>query len=123
MMNSPRHSIRKKRSKNVKRYEIQPINVLEQEPLALVTLEEFFPIGFFEKVMVNITSYFKLEEEEDEGSDKYENSLRVANKTLTILELARDKSFIFLMRCADMLLLPYNAQNFTLKISRMWEDQ
>ena len=43
-------------------------------------------MGFFEEVTVNITSYFELEEEEDKGSDRQENSLRVANKTLTILE-------------------------------------
>jgi len=83
---SPRHLKRKKKSKNITRNEILPIDLLEQEPLVPVTLKEFFPIGFFEKVTVNMTSCSELEEEEDEGSDRQEKSPRVAEKTLTILE-------------------------------------
>jgi len=86
---SSRHAKGKKKSKNIKRHEILPIDLLEQEPLVPVTLEEFFPIGFFEKITVNMTSCSELEEEEDEGSDVQEKSQRVANKTLTILELSR----------------------------------
>ena len=83
---SPRHSKGKEKSKSVQRQEILPIYLLEQEPLIPITLEEFFPTGFFEKVTVNMTSCSELEEEEDEGSDAQDESLKVADKTLTILE-------------------------------------
>jgi len=83
---SPCHSRGKKQSKSVKRHEILPIDLLEQEPLVLVTLEEFFPTGFFEKVTVNMTSCSELEEEENEGSNRRGESLQVADKTLTVLE-------------------------------------
>jgi len=65
-----------------------PIDLLEQDLLVPVTLEEFFPIGFFEKVTVNMTSYSELEEyeDEDEGSDRQEESPRVADKTFIILK-------------------------------------
>ena len=43
-------------------------------------------MGFFEKVTVNMTSCSELEEEEDEGSNRQEESPRVADKTLTVLE-------------------------------------
>jgi len=55
--------------KSVKGHEILPNYLLQQEPLIPVTLEEFFPIGFFGKVIVNMTSCSELEEEEDKGSD------------------------------------------------------
>ena len=83
---SPRHSKGKENSENVKGYEILPIDLLEQEPLIPVTLQEFFPTGFFEKVTVNMTSCSELEEEEDEGSDGQEESPQLADKTLTILK-------------------------------------
>jgi len=69
-----------KKSKNVKRHEIQPINLLTQEPLVPVTLEKFFPIGFLEKVTVSMTSCYELEEEEDKGSDGQKESLRVVTR-------------------------------------------
>jgi len=71
---SLRYSKVKKKSENIKRREILPIDLLEQKPLVPVTLEEFFPIGFFEKVTVNMTSCSELEEEEDEGSDRQKES-------------------------------------------------
>jgi len=42
---------------------------------------------FFQKVTVNMTSCSELEEEKYEGSEGQEKSLRVANKTLTLLEV------------------------------------
>jgi len=33
-------------------------------------LEEFFPVGFFDRVTVNMTSYAELEGEEDEEEEK-----------------------------------------------------
>jgi len=50
-----------------------PIDVLEQEPLVPVTLEEFFPISFFQRVTGNMNSCSELEEEEDEGNDGQES--------------------------------------------------
>ena len=66
---NPCHSKGKQKSKNVKGHQILPIDLLEQESLFPVTLEGFFPTGFFEKVTVNMTSCSELEEKEDEGSD------------------------------------------------------
>ena len=83
---SPCHSKGKKKSENIKRHKILPVDLLEQKLLNPVTLEEFFQIGFFGKVTVNMTLRFELREEEDEGSDKQEESPRVAGKTLTVLE-------------------------------------
>ena len=37
--------------------------ILEQEPLVPITLEESFPMGFFNKVTINMTSCTKLEDE------------------------------------------------------------
>ena len=45
------------------------MDLLEREPLVPVTFE-FFLIGFFEKVTLNVTSCSELEEEEEEGSDR-----------------------------------------------------
>ena len=47
---------------------------------------EFLPLGFIEKITVNMTSCSKFEEAEDEGSDKQDKSHKVADKTLTVLE-------------------------------------
>jgi len=60
---------------------------LSRSPLSLSHLKSFFPTGFFEKVTVNMTLCSELEEEEDEGSDGQEESPRVVDKTLTILEV------------------------------------
>jgi len=53
--------------KNAKRHEVQPIDLLKQELLIPVTPEEFFPVGSCGKVIVNMTSCFKLDDEEDKG--------------------------------------------------------
>ena len=53
-----------------------------------MTLEEFFLVGFFKKVTVNMTSYSDLEKEEGKGSDRQENPPRprVEDKILIVLE-------------------------------------
>jgi len=66
--------------------EIQPIDLLEQELLLLITLEEFFPNGFFKKVTVNMTSCYELEDKEDEEEEKLEKPPKDDDKILTILE-------------------------------------
>jgi len=38
--------------------------------LSPVILEEFFPMGFSERVTVNMTSYIELEDEEDGEEEK-----------------------------------------------------
>jgi len=40
--------------------------LLEQEPLIPVTLEEFFPRGFFKNATVNMVSCSELEDEDDD---------------------------------------------------------
>jgi len=64
---NPRHIRSKKTSKTNKRYKIQPIELLEQEPLVSITLEEFFPVEFFDKVTVNMTSCYKMERRRRRG--------------------------------------------------------
>jgi len=76
----------KKRSKTNKSREIQPIGLLEQEPLVPVTLEEFFPAGFFEKVTINMTSCYEMEDEEEGDEDKLKKSSENEKRTLTIRE-------------------------------------
>ena len=44
----------KKKSNSDKKYEIQPLDLFEQKPLILVTLEEFFPNDFLRKVEINM---------------------------------------------------------------------
>jgi len=49
-----------------KKHKVQVVHLLEQEPLILVTLEEFLPRDFFRKVAVNMVSCSELEDENDE---------------------------------------------------------
>ena len=63
-----------------KKQDIQPIDLLEQETLTPVTLEEFFPVGFFDKVTVNMTSYTELEDKEDGEEEKHEDSSKGDDK-------------------------------------------
>jgi len=81
---NPRHARSKKKSKTNKREEIQPNDVLKQEPLVPVTLEEFFPTGFFEKFTINMTSCYKMEDEEDGDEDQLEESSEYEKGVLTI---------------------------------------
>jgi len=87
---APLHHIKhvrsKKRSKTNKRQEIQPINLLEQEPLVPVTLKEFFPVDFFDKVTVNMTSCYEMKDEEEGDENKLEKSLENKVRALTIPE-------------------------------------
>jgi len=83
---NPRHVRSEKRSKTNKRQEIQPIDLLEQEPLVPITLEEFFPAGFFEKGTVNMTSWYEMEDEEEGDEDQLEESSEYKKRVLTISE-------------------------------------
>jgi len=83
---NPRHTRSKKRSKINERQEIQPADLLEQELLVHVTLEEFFPIGFFDKVTVNMISCYEMEDEKERNEEKLEKPSESKEKTLTILE-------------------------------------
>jgi len=65
----PRRPKGKKKPNSGKRHEVQPVDLLEEEPLVPVTLEEFFPMDFFKKVTVNMASYSELEDEEDAQED------------------------------------------------------
>ena len=56
----PRWPKGKKKPNFGKRYEVQPVDLLEQESLVPVTLEEFFPRDFFKKVAVNMLSLIHI---------------------------------------------------------------
>ena len=60
--------------------------MLEQESLVHVTLEEFFPVEFFDKVTTSMTSCYEMEDEENGGKEKHEKSSEDDDKTLTVLE-------------------------------------
>ena len=62
------------------------MNQLEQKPLVPITLEDFSSMDFFNRVTVNMTSCTKLEHEEDGDEENQENSPKVDDKTVTILE-------------------------------------
>ena len=51
-----------------KKQDVQPIDLLEQEPLSPVMLEEFFLM--VDKVTVNMTSCTELEDEKDGEEEK-----------------------------------------------------
>ena len=65
---NPRCRKGKKRANSDRKHEVQPVDLLEQEPLLPVTLEELFPKDFFRKVAVNMVSSSELEDE-DGGED------------------------------------------------------
>ena len=50
-------------------------------------MEEFFLIGLFDKVTVNMTSYTEPEDEQDREEEKQEDSLKGGDKALTVLEV------------------------------------
>ena len=78
-------------SNSNRQHEVQPVDLLEQEPLLPVTLEEFFPRDFFRKVAVNMVSCSELEDgdsEEDVQEDVQEASaLGTDDKVLAVLEV------------------------------------
>ena len=43
------------------------MDLLKQEPLVPVTLEVFFPMGFFEKVTINMTSCSEIKKRKMRG--------------------------------------------------------
>jgi len=51
-----------------------------------VTQERSFPVNVFDKLAVNITSCFEVEEESDKEDGRHENSLGEIDKTLAALE-------------------------------------
>jgi len=83
---TPRCAKSNKKSKASKRQEVQPIDLLEQKPLVPITLKEFFPVRFFEKITVNMTSCYELENEEDEKEAKLEKPPKNDGEALTSLE-------------------------------------
>ena len=62
----PRYPRGKKKPNSGKRHGVQPVELLEQEPLVPVTLEEFFPRGFFKNDTVNMVSCSELDDKDDE---------------------------------------------------------
>jgi len=66
------------------RQEIQPIDLLKQEPLVPVTLEEFFHVDFFDKDTINKTSCYEMEDEENGDEEKMEKPSESEEKTPTI---------------------------------------
>ena len=56
-------------------------------------MEEFFPVGFFDKVTINMTSCYEMEDEEERANEKQQNSSEGDDKTITLLEA--------LPRCTD----------------------
>jgi len=83
---NPQHARSKKRSNTNKRQEIQHINLLDQELLVPVTLKEFFPVDFFDKVTVNMTSCYDMEDEEEGDEEKLDKPSESDDKSLIVLE-------------------------------------
>ena len=65
---------------------MEPVDLYEYGFQSLATQEGFFPIGVFDKLAINMTSSFEVEEEIGEEDDKQENSLEKIDKTLAALE-------------------------------------
>ena len=83
---NPQHARNKKRLKTNKRHEIHPTDLLEQELLVPVMLEELFLVGFFDKIIANMTSCYEMEDEEERDEEKLEKPLESEEKALTILK-------------------------------------
>ena len=49
-------------------------------------LKEFFPVDFFDKATINMTSRYATEDEENEDEEKQEKSSEDNDKTLIVLE-------------------------------------
>ena len=62
------------------------MDLLEQEPLVLVTLEEFFLVGFFNKFTINMTLSTELEDGEYDEEEEQENSPKSDDKIVTTLK-------------------------------------
>jgi len=91
---NPRRPKGRKRPNSDRKHEVQPVDLLEQEPLLPVTLEEFFPRDFFRKVTVNMVLCSELEDEdsEEDVQDVQEASvLSVDNKVLAVLEVLPER--------------------------------
>ena len=52
-------------------------------------LKKFSLVSFLEKLNINKTSCYKLEDEEDKGQENYENPLKGNDKTLIVLCLSQ----------------------------------
>ena len=103
-----------------RKHEVQPVDLLEQEPLLPVTLEEFFPRDFFRKVAVNMVSCSELEDgdsEEDVQEDVQEASApSTDDKVLAVLEVLPERMswkqiFHLPEECANRLQLPCTMQS------------
>jgi len=46
------------------------MDLLKQGPVVPATLEEFFQVSFFNKVVINMTSCAELEDKEDREKEK-----------------------------------------------------
>ena len=88
---NPRRPKGRKRPNSDRKHEVQPVDLLEQEPLLPITLEEFFPRNFFRKVAGDMVSCSELEyedSEEDVQEDVQEASIpNTNNKVLAVLEV------------------------------------
>jgi len=88
---NPRCPKGKKRPNSDRKHKVQPVDLLEQEPLLPVTLEEFSPRDFLRKVAVNMVSCSELEDrdsEEDVQDDVQEASApSTDDKVLAVLEV------------------------------------
>jgi len=76
----------KKKPNSGKSRGVQPVELLEQEPFAPVTLEEFFPRGFFKNSTVNIVSCSELEDEDDEEDLQKASFSNTEDRVLAFLE-------------------------------------
>ena len=53
----------------------------EQEPLVPLSLEESFPVGFFKRLAVNMTSCYNVEDNKDEVEEKQGKPPKYDDKT------------------------------------------
>ena len=65
---------------------LEPVVLLKHGSLNPITQEGFFPVSFFDKLIVNMISCSEVEEEIGEEDGRQENSLEQTSKTLVALE-------------------------------------
>jgi len=68
-----------------KEHEVQAIHPLHQKASGSIALAEFFPKGFFDKVVVTMTSYSEFDEDNEETNEEQSAPLK-RDKVIIVLE-------------------------------------
>ena len=69
-----------------KEHEVQVIHPFHQKPSGSIVLWEFFRKGLFDKAVVNMTSCFEFDNDNDETNEEHSVPLKRDDKVITVPE-------------------------------------